>query len=148
MPKATVPSETVRKELVSLPDGFVVLKRMSYGDVLFRRGLAQKVEMTQDMRNQGTKMHIEVGYEALAQFDFSKCIIEHNLEDENGEPLNLHNIAGVKQLDPQVGQEIEKYIDEMHEEPGEAGKASRSKSGERSPSKNDTQTRSLQTSST
>src|SRR5690606_13947405 len=43
-------------------------------------------------------------------FEFSKSIVEHNLEDERGKLLNLASPVDLQKLDPRVGQEINQLI--------------------------------------
>ena len=60
------------------------------------------------------KMTIELMNRKATLFDFTHCIVDHNLEDENGNKLNLHNSADIDRLDPRVGEEIEQVLDKMN----------------------------------
>jgi hypothetical protein len=114
MPRATANlDEKIHKELKSLPEGFVDIKRLSYGEKLFRRQMVSK------MRVEGSKSkdfagEMQLISELATQYDFAHCIVDHNLEDEAGVKLNMANVQHVKSLDPRIGEEIDKYINELN----------------------------------
>jgi len=110
MPRATATQETERFELETLPDGFVELRRLSYGEMLHRRDIGSTMRT-----GQGRKAGIEFDTDALEiqHYEFSKCIVDHNLEDENGTKLNFSNKADIVKLDPRVAGEIETLIFKM-----------------------------------
>lgn len=113
MPRATVDMQTVRKELKTLPGGFVELRSMSYGEYLHRRDLALKMSMEgRDTKN--SKVLIDAVQENVAAYELKTCVVDHNLEDESGRKLQLGNPMDFRRLDPRVGQEIGGYIDEMN----------------------------------
>lgn len=125
MPKATVSHETFRKELRTCPGGFVVLRTLSYYEMMRRRDIASKLYTEQKVgkRNrQDTeflKAQLEVMNVAIMEFEFANCIVDHNLEDENDVKLDFTNPMTFKSLDPKIGQEIADYIDELNQEPEE-----------------------------
>ncbi|MGH9909819.1 MAG: hypothetical protein ACRD32_04190 [Nitrososphaerales archaeon] len=113
MPKAVSNTgETVRRELETLPEGFVVLRKMTYGEMLRRRDLSLKVKA-------GAERDPEFSLSSLSVtvFEFEKCIVDHNLEDENGNKLNLSLERDVLRLDPQIAGEIETEIDKLNQPP-------------------------------
>lgn len=112
MPKATVSQETVRKELKSCPGGFVMLKKLPFGLLLERRDKASKLSM----HNNNDTVDIALMQRWSRQFEFGHCIIDHNLEDENGSKLDFNNEMSIYALDPKIGQEIERYLDELNQE--------------------------------
>lgn len=124
MPKATVSTETVRKELKSLTGGYVELRKMGFGSRLKRRDTASRMvmEMEQNSGRRGQKrevpqeMKIEMMQEASRRVEFRECIVDHNLEDDNGNKLDFSNPMTLDALDPTVGEEIEQLIDELHPE--------------------------------
>lgn len=119
MPRATVSQETVRKDLKTLEGGFVELKQLSYDQILERRDKAMKMSMEQKpgrKKDESTKIDFESAMQWDRFFAFSNCIIEHNLENDEGKPLDFSNRMTLKILDPKVGSEIEKYIEEMNED--------------------------------
>src|SRR5687767_14544157 len=93
MPRATVNiAETQRFDLESCPEGFVVLRKMSYGQVLQRQEMAMQMQM-QAQRGKGSdgaaRMDIKNMHQEVAVFDFKTCIVEHNLEDDGGRLLDF-----------------------------------------------------------
>lgn len=114
MPVATGSNETERHDLKTAPpDGFVELRRMTYGEFIKRR------EMLSGMRMQGkgkdAEAVLQLANEKVTQFEFSRCIVDHNLEDESGRKLNLSKVQDFSQLDTRIGQEIGQLIDEMNQ---------------------------------
>lgn len=115
MPVATTNAkDTERFDLKSAPpDGFIVLRRMNYGEFIKRR------EMLSGMRLEGkgkdAEAVMQLANEKVTQFEFARCIIDHNLEDETGRKLNLSTVQDFSQLDPRIGQEIGDRINEMNQ---------------------------------
>lgn len=114
MPKAIAEVEdTSRRELKSLPGGFVVLRRMTYGQFVQRRAM-MKLSVATTGRNKDFRGEMAMASEEIARFEFSHCIVDHNLEDEHGQKLNFSSLVDFNRLDPRVGQEIEGFISEMN----------------------------------
>jgi len=107
MPRATVTQTTENKNLKTCEGGVVTLRRMSWGDVLTRRTLASVMQMSGDSKNKSFEGEMILSNEKVTLFEFSKCIVDHNLEDEKGVKLNLTNINDIKKLDPKIGGEID-----------------------------------------
>lgn len=138
MPAAVVNlNSTERHDLKSAPpDGYVVLRKMTYGQKLIRQqnALTINMEMQRQRSKSGTtKANMEMEALTSALFDFKTCVVEHNLTDDNGTPLNLATDFDVQRLDPRVGEEISTLIDQMNnfeedEEQGNSGAASTSQS--------------------
>lgn len=119
MPVATSNIQaTERKELKSLPEGFVVLRRMTYGQICERRAML-KLSIATGRGNKGDlKGEMAMANREITMYEFSHCIVDHNLEkDVNGtvQKLNLSDPVDFASLDPRVGQEIERYITEMND---------------------------------
>ena len=117
MPRATVDTTaTVKKELTTLPEGFVELRKLPYGAKLQRSSEAMKMSMSMagGRRRKDTKADVEMVQHASTLFDFKHCIVDHNLEDETGRKLNLHDPADINSLDPRIGEEISELIDELN----------------------------------
>jgi hypothetical protein len=113
MPRATTSQETERFELASAPpDGFVVLRKMSYGDYLRRRDMAMKMGIS-GFRKGSTdeKIDIDMIQEEVTRFEFKTCIVDHNLTDENDRKLTLSEPYDFNQLDSKIGDEISTLID-------------------------------------
>lgn len=116
MPKATINTEGVRLALNTCPGGYVLLRQLSFGQMLKRRDMALKYsqEMNPGRVDEVTVMHVNIMNEATRRFDFANCIVEHNLEDENGTALNFHNPMTLDILDPRIAAEIEREMDKMN----------------------------------
>src|SRR3954471_11554641 len=82
MPVAVATTETEHHELKSLPGGFVLVRKLTYGEVLQRRSM-----MKMQIEGQGTKdarAEIEMLNRNATVFDFQRCVVDHNLfADEN-----------------------------------------------------------------
>jgi hypothetical protein len=110
MPRATVDFNDITKhDLKSLPGAFVALRRLSYGQKLQRQSMAMEMQMLQKGRE--AEGSFQIASEKVAQFDFKHCVVEHNLEDDNGAVLNFQNPVDVSRLDPRIGEEIGELID-------------------------------------
>jgi len=119
MPRATVDTATTeRKDLETLPPsngeegGWVELRRMSYGEFLKRRDMVSK--MSFDGQGKDTKATMEMAQEVVTKYEFQTCIVDHNLEDHNGKPVDFRSSKAFATLDPRIGEEIATYIDEMN----------------------------------
>lgn len=122
MPRATVdqsPGDQINLE--TLPEGWVILRRMSYGQKQERQELAMRMTMDmggggnrQQRRGKGAKAQVDMLAAASTVFDFRACLVDHNLEDENGQKLDLTRPENIKRLDPRVGEEISTLIDELN----------------------------------
>lgn len=115
MPRATINTDSQRYELKSLPEGFVVLKRMSYGQWLHRQELAMKLQIDGGKKGDGMKGEMVMANKAVTVFELSQCIVDHNLEHDNGEKLDFRQPQTLDILDPRIGNEISGYIMELHE---------------------------------
>lgn len=114
MPVATNTSNSERHELKSAPpDGFVELRRMTYGEYIKRREMLSGMRL--EGRGKDANAVMQLANEKVTQFEFAKCILDHNLEDENGRKLNLASVKDFSRLDPRVGQEIGELIDKMNQ---------------------------------
>lgn len=115
MPKATVnPADTERKDLKSLPEGFVVLRRLTFGQKLERNALAMDMEVEEGDRKNESKASMRTNLRAVAEFEFKHCIVEHNLTDENDQLLNFQSVKVLDQLHPVIGDEIDQLISGMN----------------------------------
>jgi hypothetical protein len=117
MPRATVNlNDTRRFDLKSLPGGFIILRKMSYGQILHRQEMAMKMSAQASKGADSMKMEMENAHQAVAVFEMMTCIVEHNLTgDDENVLLDFRIGATTTLLDPQVGQEIGLYIDEMNQ---------------------------------
>jgi hypothetical protein len=115
MPVASARQEvTVRKELKSLPQGYVVLRRMPYGKWLERRALT-KLTINSQKGSKDFKGELALLDKRVTEMEFSQCIVEHNLEISDGVPFDFKVPGSLENLDTRVGEEIGTYINEMHD---------------------------------
>jgi hypothetical protein len=118
MPKASISIEPKRFDLKSAPpDGFVTLKRMTYGDWLARRDMAMLMGFSGDVNEMGGTMELQ--NKKVTLFEFAKCVVDHNLTGEDGAPLNFGTASIMEVLDPKVGNEIGQLINDMHDFEGD-----------------------------
>lgn len=115
MPRATANLEPEDKvELKTCPGGWVVLRRMSYGHKLDRMKHVGKLSVEMGGRGRSTRGEMEMLQKASTLYDFKSCIVDHNLEDENGTKLNLGAEHDINRLDPRIGEEISALIDALN----------------------------------
>jgi hypothetical protein len=105
--------DTQRFDLKSVAEGYIVLKRMTYGQIVQRRAMT-KLSIDTSGRSKDIKGELAMASREVTQFEFKNCIVEHNLEKADGDKLNLGSPVDFEMLDPRVGQEIEKRISEMN----------------------------------
>jgi hypothetical protein len=114
IPRATVDlTSTEKHELKSLPGAYVVLRRLSYGDKLRRSDMYMQMQMSMSGKGTG-EANMQLMSEKVAQFEFARCVVEHNLEDEDGRALDFKSPADVIRLDPRVGEEINNFLSDMN----------------------------------
>jgi hypothetical protein len=117
MPRATaVASEPERFDLKSLDEGFVVLRKLTYGEMLHRRDLSARIT---PKGKRDEDVEVGINQMSIVLYEFSRAIVEHNLEDDNGKLLDFRITRHVEMLDPRVAQEIEGLIIDMNRPPDE-----------------------------
>lgn len=110
---------TKRYDLKSAPpDGFVVVRRMNYGEELVRQQMSTKFLVGGNSGN-GAKSgntlsgELDINTADVAFWDFANLIVEHNLT-RNGAPLNFKSRDVVKSISGPLGKEIGTAIDEWN----------------------------------
>ena len=68
-----------------------------------------------DKKAKGMSGEIDMLQRAVAVMEFSECIVDHNLTDENDQPLDFRKPSTIEVLDPRVGNEIGRLIADLHE---------------------------------
>jgi hypothetical protein len=117
MPIVTVgDSDNPRFELKTAPpDGYVVLRRLTYGESLAREAMMTKFTVDGNASSKEFLGDVKIDQEGVALFDFAHCIVEHNLQEAGTERLlNFKNAADVKKLSKSVGKEIGDLIDSLN----------------------------------
>lgn len=120
MPKATRSENTERLDLKSLPGGYVVARKLSYGEKQRRMQIAAGQSIATNQRNNGQpeKVDVVIHNFDIQFYDFSHCIVEHNLTKDDADTIkiNFKSIADFEELDDAVGQEIEIFLDKLNNE--------------------------------
>lgn len=116
MAVATIVDATERFDLKSCPpDGYVVIRRMTYGEKLKRQSMMTKFKMEMGRnKSDAMNMDVDLDQEKVSMWEFANLIVEHNLTDVDEKPLNFKNMADIARLGPVVGEEIQKRIDEVN----------------------------------
>lgn len=112
MPRATAnPEDTEKIDLKTLSGAWIVLRRMTFGQITERRAL-MKMSIASTKGSKDVKGEMAMANAEITRFEFRCCVVEHNLEkDDEGTLLNLFNPIDLAMLDPRVGQEIERAIE-------------------------------------
>ena len=115
MPNASRSLDTERKDLKTLDGGYVVLRRMSYGQSVERRSMLTMGFET-DGKSNDFKGELAMGNKRITVYEFRNCIVEHNLfkDDAETQLFDFSKMETLDELDPKIGQEIEKYIGDMN----------------------------------
>jgi hypothetical protein len=103
----------IHHDLKTLPEGFVKARRLTYGEKLERRA------MTSHMKVEGGKGkefagEMQLINETATLYDFQRCIVEHNLTDENDKALNFGALQDIRRLDPRIGEELDTFLSELN----------------------------------
>lgn len=121
MPRATVSHDTVRANLKTCPGGWVDLRTLTFHEMNTRQDIATRMYQEQTTGKKQTKRdeetvrgYFEIMNVAVTEYEFRNCIVEHNLEDENGELIDFTMPMQAWRLDPKIGQEIDRVIDDMN----------------------------------
>lgn len=111
-------------QLVSIPGGWIKLRRLSYGARLQRLqlGSSLKTSIKPGGRGKDDEIPAEIvsALKETVYLDLKNCVVDHNLTDSNGRDLNFSSPFDVDALDPAVGEEISALIDRHNSEMGEA----------------------------
>ena len=116
MPKATISPDISKKkfDLKTLEGGFVELRQLTYGEQIKKQQMAAK--MTFEGQGRGfSGGEFEFFQRKMSEYEFATCILDHNLEDEEGNKLSFNNGNILDVLDPRIGSEISFYISEMND---------------------------------
>ena len=129
MPRATVTQEVERKNLKTLEGGWVDLRTLSFHEMQTRADIVSRMYQEDKVGNMKKKKrsdeevirgYFEIMNVKVTEFEFRNCITDHNLEDENGELIDFRQPMQKWRLDPKIGAEIGRYIDDLNlEDDGE-----------------------------
>jgi hypothetical protein len=82
--------------------------------MLKRRDMAAKFMQEFAQGNAPNRITIDIMNEVSRKYDFANCIMDHNLEDEQGNKLDFSNSLVLDILDPRIAAEIEDEIDKLN----------------------------------
>jgi hypothetical protein len=121
MPRATVSHDTKRVDLKTLPGGYVELRTLTFHEMNTRQDIATRMyqEQTTGKRKakdaETVRGYFEIMNVAVTEYEFRNCITSHNLEDDNGELIDFTLPMQSWRLDPKIGQEIDRAIEELNQ---------------------------------
>jgi hypothetical protein len=123
MPRATVVTQPERFDLETLPKtgedegGWVLIRRLSYGEKLQKDQEAMKMRF--DMSTSGSADGLDAEIAMISELatlgEFQKCIMDHNLTDDNDIRLDLTKIENIRKLDPRIGDEINQLMAQLND---------------------------------
>jgi len=115
MPVGTITNTTSDKLALNTapPDGYVIVRRMTYGEEMHRSSLAARFLMGGTSSKDFTG-ELDIQSEKVTLWDFANLVVEHNITDASGRVLNFKNEQDVRSLDVRVGKEIGQYIDDFN----------------------------------
>jgi len=113
MPAAVASTEPTRFELKSLPEGFVVIREMTYGERLQRQSLTGAMKVLKDNKSDFAG-ELAMQTDQISRWDFANLVMDHNLEDTDGRKLNLSMAGDLNKLSSKIGDEVGKYIDQIN----------------------------------
>lgn len=112
MAKAQATSTIEHYDLKTCEGGWVKLRRFSYGESLERKS---KISLSFAAgKGSDNRASMDMASKEVAFFEFSRCVVEHNLEKEDGTLFNFKNKVDLLLLDPRIGEEIESYINKLN----------------------------------
>lgn len=123
MPKATISATTKKFDLKSAPpDGFVELRRLTYGQSLARRDMVMAFTFAESKGKGGDPdIGTQLQNAKVTQFEWTSSIITWNLTDENDQPLDWKKSNLFEVIDPAIAEEISQYITDMNNFEAELG---------------------------
>lgn len=116
--------DAIRHDLKTVEGGWIEIRQLSYDEMLERRDGASRIIMETGgaRRNAASQnMAIQLANKWSNHFTFPRCIVDHNLADDQGVRYDFKKPNQVFQsLDPKVGAEIESLIDALNQEEEDA----------------------------
>ena len=131
MPEVGYDKTPVRKELKTAPpDGYVMLRRLPYNEILARREMATKLSMEQtsnsrrargprdkrEPREETQRIGIELAQVVTREYEFANCITDHNLEVDGVKVDFSKPKLAFMVVDPRILSEIELHLSDLNME--------------------------------
>lgn len=112
MPKAQVVLDAVHVDLKTCPGGYVKLRRLTYGESLKRKSMMTVAIEKSSGKDAQAMVHM--ANREISYFEFGTCILDHNLEKEDGSLFNFKNSVEIDLLDPRIAEEIELEMNKLN----------------------------------
>lgn len=114
MPQATTSgTETEKHDLKTLIGGYVVIRRMTYGEYLKRQQMTSNMKISSSQQDDYAGVMELINKQAI-QYEFANCITDHNLEDESGNKLDFRKEGDVDRLASKIGNEVNSLINKIN----------------------------------
>lgn len=116
MPKATVDPATHHRDLKTCEGGYVELRTLSFHEMEMRKDIAGRMYSEQlGQSDDSSRAYFESMNVAVTEFEFSNCIVSHNLfvDDAETQKIDFTKPMLHWKLDPKIGEEISGYITEL-----------------------------------
>jgi len=130
VPVATITQQVDTKQLTTCPGGYVVVKRMSYGQKMHRTEMSGKMKILSNKASRDALGEVDMMKAEVQRWEFANLIVDHNLEHQihtyadelcklgdcscPTRPLNFKNGEDVDLLQAQIGEEIAAFMDKLN----------------------------------
>jgi hypothetical protein len=114
MPVAIGLAQGEKRLLKTLPGGYVVLRRMTYGEKMHRSGLMSGMKFRSQKGQKDFEGEIQMANRRVTEYEFATCVVDHNLEKEDGVKLDLRNPSDLNMLDGRIGDEIGQLMNDLN----------------------------------
>lgn len=111
---AVVVESSERKELRTCEGGFVVIRRMTYGQKLQRADLTSKMRVQASRKSKDVQGEIDLLQRQVTLWEFANLIADHNLTDARERKLDFKKPTDVEMISGRIGEEISKYIGDLN----------------------------------
>lgn len=98
-------------QLTTAPGGWITVRRLNHGQATDRM---DEILMFREGNRPGSAIRVLSNWKARL-YDFKHCIVDHNLGDaETGVKFNFANQKDIEELDEDIGDEIQAFINRHH----------------------------------
>ena len=111
-----------RKNLKTLADAYVVIRRMNHGQKMTRGSLSDKMRFSGSKKSRDVQGEIDLMQREITLWEWMNLIEDHNLEEyinprkpeEGTRKLDFSRPADIEKVDARVAEEISTYIGELN----------------------------------
>jgi len=111
-----------RKNLKTLPEGYVVIRRMNHGQKMARGSLSDKMRFSGSKKSKDVQGEIDLMQREITIWEWTNLIEDHNLEEyinprkpeEGTRKLDFTRQIDIEKVDARVAEEISTYIGELN----------------------------------